>query len=86
MRNLQFTPEAWEDFEYWLDNDPEKITKIRNLLQECMRHPFTGTGKPEPLKHDLTGCWSRRVTISDRMVYKVGDNNITVLMLRYHYK
>ena len=86
MRNILFTPEAWADFEYWLDKDPEKAERIRDLIKECMRTPFTGTGKPEPLKHELSGYWSRRITHADRMVYSADKYNLTVIALRYHYK
>lgn len=86
MRNLLFTAEAWSDFEYWLDKDPEKAERIRDLLKECMRTPFTGTGKPEPLKHELSGYWSRRITHADRMVYRADKDTIVIIALRYHYK
>lgn len=86
MRNLLFTPEAWADFESWLDEDPDKTERIRELIKECMRTPFTGTGKPEPLKHELSGYWSRRITHSDRMVYRADKDNLIIIAPRYHYK
>ena len=69
--NIEFTPEAWEDLEYWMDNDQEDEKKIRNLLKEIKRTPFHGIGKPEPLKHSLKGFWSRRIIGEHRLVYQV---------------
>lgn len=60
--------------------------KIRELIRDCQRHPFTGLGKPEPLKHALSGHWSRRITLADRMVYRVEQDLLVIVMLRYHYK
>lgn len=86
MRNLLWTPEAWEDFEYWLDQSPECVEKIRVLIRECQRNPFSGIGKPEALRHNLSGHWSRRITHADRMVYRVEPTEIVIVALRYHYK
>ncbi|MDD4818149.1 MAG: Txe/YoeB family addiction module toxin [Victivallaceae bacterium] len=86
MRSLLFAAEAWEDFEYWLDSQPETVERIRQLVKECQRTPFSGTGKPEPLKHELSGYWSRRINGNDRMVYKVSDDCIFIATLRLHYK
>lgn len=86
MRELLWTPEAWADFESWLDENPEMIPRIRIMIKETARAPFSGIGKPEPLKHNLTGFWSRRFTQSDRMVYAVKDDRLVIIALRYHYK
>lgn len=86
MRELLWTPEAWADFESWLDENPEMIPRIRIMIKETARAPFSGIGKPEPLKHNLTGFWSRRITQSDRMVYAVKDDRLAIIALRYHYK
>lgn len=86
MRNLLWTPEAWADFEFWLDESPETVNRIRTLIKETVRNPFSGIGKPEPLKHDLTGHWSRRITQTDRMVYRVEHSQLVIIALRYHYK
>lgn len=86
MRELLWTPEAWADFESWLDENPEMIQRIRTMIKETARAPFSGIGKPEPLKHNLTGFWSRRITQSDRMVYAVKDDRLVIIALRYHYK
>lgn len=86
MRELLWTPEAWADFESWLDENPEMIPRIRIMIKETARAPFSGIGKPEPLKHNLTGFCSRRITQSDRMVYAVKDDRLVIIALRYHYK
>lgn len=85
MRNLTFTPNGWEDYEYWLGQDKKTLKRINKLIKDIRRTPFTGLGKPELLKFDLKGCWSRRIDDANRLVYTVSDENITVLMCRYHY-
>lgn len=82
---ISFTPDGWEDFEYWAKNDKKMMDSIRDLLGECSRTPFTGTGKPEGLKGDLSGFWSRRITKEHRLVYFVDAGNITVIACRFHY-
>jgi toxin YoeB len=88
--NFEFTLNAWEDFEYWLEHDQEIAIKIRELLKDIKRNPFQGLGKPEPLKYDLKGYWSRRITGEHRLVYKIegtkGQNQkCYILQCRYHY-
>ena len=88
--NFEFTLNAWDDFEYWLDTDTEVIQKIKDLLHDIRRNPFKGLGKPEPLKFDFKGCWSRRITGEHRLVYKVvgkkgEDQRCLILQCRYHY-
>ena len=85
MRNLTFTPNGWEDYEYWLGQDKKTLKRINKLIKDIRRTPFTGLGKPELLKFDLKGCWSRRIDDANRLVYTVSDENITVLVCRYHY-
>jgi len=81
-----FSPEALKDLEYWRKSGNKKvIEKIKNLLEEIQLTPFDGTGKPEALKHNWTGYWSRRITIEHRLVYKVENDTILVAQLRYHY-
>lgn len=87
---IDFTTNAWEDFEYWLDNDIELSKKIRIFLKEIQRTPFKGTGKPEPLKGSLKGYWSRRITQEHRLVYKISgtkgvDQKCTIIQCRFHY-
>jgi len=84
---IAFTPQASEDFLYWKKTSPKTAEKIRNLLREMQEHPFTGTGKPEPLKFQFSGAWSRRINHKDRIVYQVDGHIVTVFVLamRYHY-
>ncbi len=76
---LSFYDKAWEDYLYWQQADPKILRKINNLLKEISRTPFEGIGKPEPMKHQLAGCWSRRIDQEHRLVYSVEDNTIYVL-------
>ncbi len=85
---IAFLPQATEDLEYWKQTGNKRVLKrIRALLEDILEHPFTGIGKPEPLKGDLHGLWSRRITDEHRMVYSISDGMIYVyvLSLRYHY-
>lgn len=83
--NLLFLEDAWEDYQYWLQADKAALKKINHLIKECMRTPYSGIGKPEPLKFDLTGTWSRRINQEHRLVYKIEDGNLIILQCRYHY-
>ncbi len=83
--NILFTDDAWEDYLYWQQTDKQTLRKINQLLKEIQRTPFTGTGKPEPLKHQLQGCWSRRIDSEHRLVYEIAENTIKVIGCRYHY-
>lgn len=80
-----FHPNGWYDYLYWQQNDKKVLKKINNLIKEIMRNPFEGTGKPEPLKFDLSGFWSRRIDQEHRIVYRVEKNNLHILTCRYHY-
>lgn len=82
---VEFTNKAWEDLEYWIDTDKSKVKKIRTLIKECLRTPFEGTGKPEPLKNDLAGYWSRRIDQEHRLVYFYETDRLTIISCRYHY-
>ena len=73
MRNLEFDPCGFEDLAWWVEKDRKKALKIIKLIREIQKNPFEGTGKPEPLKHDLSGCWSRRIDKEHRLVYQVFD-------------
>ncbi len=84
--NIRFTQAAWQDFEWFLDNDKRIAQRIRKLLQEIIRNPEEGVGKPEKLRFQLAGCWSRRITQEHRLVYKVKGDDIIVLSCRYHYE
>lgn len=85
MKKIIFMSNAWEDLSYWAETDTKVFKKILNLIKECRRTPFSGTGNPEALKYQLTGYWSRRITPEHRMVYRVSDDAIEFLMLRNHY-
>jgi len=82
---LAWTDHAWEDYLYWQREDPKILKEINDLIEECQRHPFAGTGKPEPLKNNLTGFWSRRINKVHRLVYLPEDKAIYVVACRFHY-
>jgi toxin YoeB len=82
---LIFAATAWEDYLYWQQNDKRIVERINKLVKEVLREPFTGIGKPEPLKHALSGYWSRRITDEHRMVYRVDGDALLIAQLRYHY-
>lgn len=82
---IQFTEEAWKDFEWFLDHDRQLVSRIRKLLKDMLRNPEEGIGKPERLKFQLSGCWSRRINDEHRLVYKVEKDVIIVISCRYHY-
>jgi toxin YoeB len=82
---ILFADRGWEDFSYWVEHDRKIARRILRLIQEIQRAPFEGVGKPEPLKHDLTGFWSRRITDEHRLVYAVEKNRILIAQARYHY-
>jgi toxin YoeB len=88
--NFEFTENGWEDFQYWIATDGTIAGKIKDLLNEIRKTPFQGTGKPEPLRHDLKGFWSRRITGEHRLVYKVEgkkgrDQKCFIIQCRFHY-
>jgi toxin YoeB len=85
VRNLEFDPLAFEDLAWWVEKDRKKALRIIKLIQEIQKAPFQGIGKPEPLKHELAGCWSRRIDSEHRLIYQVEENKIRVLSCRYHY-
>lgn len=82
---LAWTDHAWEDYLYWQKEDSKILEEINDLIEECQRHPFTGTGKPEPLKNNLTGFWSRRINKEHRLVYLPEDRAIYIVACRFHY-
>jgi toxin YoeB len=82
---IVFLPEAWEDYVYWQNADKKMLKKINALIKEIMREPYKGLGNPEPLKHNLSGYWSRRISLEHRLVYRILDNQIRVVQCRYHY-
>jgi len=82
---LIFAEQAWEDYLYWQTNDKKNLKKINALIKEIKRTPFEGTGSPEPLKHNWSGFWSRRITRVHRLVYTVANNEVLIAQCRYHY-
>ena len=82
---IVFTENAWEDLTYWIENDFDQIKKIKELINSINTGPFKGIGNPEPLKHQLKGYWSRRITSEHRLVYKYDKEQILIASCRYHY-
>ena len=80
-----WSDESWKDFEYWLDNNQKIVKRIRKLIQNTRRTPFEGIGKPEPLKGDMAGLWSRRITNEHRFVYFVNEDGLNIVSVRSHY-
>jgi toxin YoeB len=84
-RRLAWTAEAWADYLYWQQQDRKTLKRIDTLINDAMRTPFGGIGKPEPLRENLAGFWSRRIDEANRLVYSVDDDFLTVIACRYHY-
>lgn len=88
--DISFTSNALEEFEYWIDNDQDIVARIKNLVKAIRQDPFKGIGKPEPLRYDLKGYWSRRITGGHRIVYKISgtkgiDQRCIIVQCRFHY-
>lgn len=84
MKKIFLDP-GWEDYLYWQKNDKKILKKVNTLIKEIERTPYEGSGKPEALKYDLIGWWSRRINIEHRLVYKVEEDAVIILQYRYHY-
>ena len=84
-RTLTFTDAAWEDYLYWQGQDKKTLRRINELIQASLRTPFEGIGKPEPLRGNLSGLWSRRIDQANRLVYEVAEARISIIACRYHY-
>jgi toxin YoeB len=86
---LVFADRAWEDYLHWQTADANVLERLNGLIKECARDPFRGTGKPEPLRGDLKGWWSRRITLEDRLVYRVtgagAEQRLEIIQCRFHY-
>ena len=86
---LVFSDDAWEDYLYWQTNDTNVLERLNDLIGQCRRTPFKGTGKPEPLKGDLAGWWSRRITLQDRLIYRVSgkgaEQALEIIQCRFHH-
>lgn len=84
-RQLAWTDAAWEDYLYWQTQDRKTLKRINRLIQDAKKSPIEGIGKPEPLKENLSGFWSRRIDETNRLIYAVGDTYLTIIACRYHY-
>ena len=82
---LEFSQQAWDDLRYWLSTDAKKLKRLFELIEATRRDPFQGIGKPEPLKHQFKGAWSRRIDEEHRLVYRVENDCVVVLAARFHY-
>ena len=82
---LVFSANAWDDYLHWQANDPKLLARLNGLIKECARTPFHGTGKPEPLRGNYSGWWSRRLTQEHRLVYRVEGDDLLIAQCRYHY-
>ncbi|RSD30437.1 Txe/YoeB family addiction module toxin [Vibrio pectenicida] len=85
QRLLAWTDDAWDDYMYWQTQDKKTLRRINKLINDVKRSPFEGIGKPEPLKENLSGFWSRRIDDTNRLFYAVDDQAITIISCRYHY-
>lgn len=83
--NTIFLSKGWEDYQYWIEVDIKLFRKINKLIKECQRTPFEGIGKPEPLKNELSGWWSRRIDREHRLVYRIKDGTLEIAQCRHHY-
>jgi toxin YoeB len=83
--NIMWTAEAWDDYVYWQGQDKKTLRRINQLIKDVQRSPFEGIGKPEPLKENLTGFWSRRIDETNRLIYEVDGTQINIISCRYHY-
>lgn len=83
--NISFTENAWKDYLYWQKTDKKIVKKIHELIKDISRSPFEGVGKPEALKYELAGKWSRRINDEHRLVYQIEDENLIIYTCRYHY-
>lgn len=83
---LVWTPAAWSDYLYWQGQDRKTLKRINALIHDAMRHPFEGIGKPEPLRENLSGLWSRRIDEVNRLVYAVDGRDLAIVACRYHYE
>jgi len=85
MRAIRFVPDAWDDYLYWHEQDKKTLKRINILITATARDPFSGVGKPEPLRGDLSGYWSRRIDEANRLVYRANDSELVIVACRFHY-
>ena len=85
MRAIRFVPDAWDAYLYWQDQDKKTLKRLNLLINAAARDPFVGIGKPEPLRGDLSGYWSRRIDEVNRLIYRATDSEIVIVACRFHY-
>ncbi|PZN78681.1 MAG: Txe/YoeB family addiction module toxin [Candidatus Methylumidiphilus alinenensis] len=85
VRCIRFVPDAWEAYLYWQEQDRKTLKRINSLISAAAREPFEGIGKPEPLRSNLSGYWSRRIDDTHRLVYRATDNELVIIACRFHY-
>ncbi len=86
MRDILFVPKAFKEYQEWILTDRKTALRIGDLIKDILRNPFDGIGKPEPLKYDFAGCWSRRIDLEHRLIYAVEENKIVIYSCYSHYK
>lgn len=86
MRAIRFVPDAWDDYLYWQDQDKKTLKRLNLLITAAAREPFSGIGKPEPLRGELSGYWSRRIDEANRLVYRANDSELVIIACRFHYE
>lgn len=84
-REIRFTAHAWADYVFWADTDRKMLIRINRLIEAAVREPSAGIGKPEPLRNQLSGCWSRRIDQEHRFVYRMEESQLVILQCRFHY-
>ena len=85
MRAIRFVPDAWDAYLYWHEQDKKTLRRLNLLITACAREPFTGIGKPEALRGDLSGYWSRRIDEANRLIYRANDAELVIIACRFHY-
>lgn len=85
MRSVEFVPKAFLEYQKWIENDRKTALKIGDLIRDILRDPFNGIGKPEPLKHQFAGCWSRRIDGENRLIYLVNETSVVIISCSTHY-
>lgn len=85
MSKIAFTHEGWEDYLYWQKSDKKILQRVNELIKDALRTPYSGIGKPEPLRYEFQGCWSRRIDKEHRLVYKIINDLLIVIAARFHY-
>jgi toxin YoeB len=83
--SIVFSDEAWEQYLYWQQNDKDILERLHVLIKDCQRSPFKGIGKPEPLKGNYKGFWSRRINLEHRLIYSISNNRLEIAQCRFHY-